>query len=291
MSQSLISVVLGSYNRFRFLKLTVDSIRKELLNWNYEIVVVDGGSTDGSVKWLTAQKDIITIIQHNRGDWNGKPIKRRSWGYFMNLGFKSAQGKYICMVSDDCLIVPGAIKNGYNLFEQKLNDGEKIGAVAFYWRNYGMHKKYFVMKTLGNILYLNHGLYLNKALQDVDYIDEENYFFYNGDCDLGLKLAHKGYKTITSENSYIEHFQHANLKLRETNYSKNNSDEIHFFNKWRGIFWDEASDNRGEIVEKEYVDSTKTGEIFNRAAFFQTDYWLFRLNRLARSTAKKLLRR
>ncbi|MFC1894776.1 glycosyltransferase [Candidatus Dependentiae bacterium] len=43
-----ISVVLGSYNGFDFLKLAINSIRNELQNFSHEIIVVDGGSTDKS---------------------------------------------------------------------------------------------------------------------------------------------------------------------------------------------------------------------------------------------------
>ena len=49
--------------------------------------------TDATIRWLARQKDIVSIIQHNRGKWQGKPIERRSWGYFMNQGFKCARGK------------------------------------------------------------------------------------------------------------------------------------------------------------------------------------------------------
>jgi glycosyltransferase involved in cell wall biosynthesis len=56
----------------------------------FEIIVVDGGSEDGTLEWLIRQKDIITIVQHNRGEFNGKPVKRKSWGYFMNPCFKAA---------------------------------------------------------------------------------------------------------------------------------------------------------------------------------------------------------
>jgi GT2 family glycosyltransferase len=90
-----ISIVLGSYNRLRFLKLTIKSIRNNGIAVPYEIIVIDGGSTDGSMAWLIKQKDIITIVQHNQGIWKGTQIKRRSWGYFMNLGFKSAHRVYM----------------------------------------------------------------------------------------------------------------------------------------------------------------------------------------------------
>ncbi|UCF03833.1 MAG: glycosyltransferase, partial [Deltaproteobacteria bacterium] len=61
-----VSVVLGSYNRKRFLKAAIQSIRNNEILVPYEIIVVDGGSTDGSLSWLSKQKDIITILQHNR---------------------------------------------------------------------------------------------------------------------------------------------------------------------------------------------------------------------------------
>ena len=83
-----LSIVIGSYNRLHFLQLVIDAIRKEMdvLNIRHEIIVVDGGSVDGSMGWLIRQKNIITIIQHNRGFWRGRNIERRSWGYFMKSG-------------------------------------------------------------------------------------------------------------------------------------------------------------------------------------------------------------
>ncbi|MBD3273508.1 glycosyltransferase [Candidatus Dependentiae bacterium] len=260
--KNLISVVLGSYNRYEFLKLTIDSVREELKDINNEIIVIDGGSTDGALEWLLKQKDIITIVQHNRGEWNGKKIERRSWGYFMNLGFSAAGSKYVCMISDDCLIVPGAIKNGYDLFEKKLSKGEKIGAVAFYWRDTYKRNKYHVGYTLSEKMYVNHGMYLKKALQEVDFIDEENFFFYNADADLCLKLLQKGYKTISSPKSFIEHFPHANDKVRSSNYEKQQLDNQNFFNKWNGIYYDKSKHNIGKIEYKIFKDKFNTFKKF-----------------------------
>jgi glycosyltransferase involved in cell wall biosynthesis len=262
-SNKQISVVLGSYNRLFFLKLTIQSIRQEVHDIFHEIIVVDGGSDDGSLQWLVAQKDIITIIQHNRGIWDGKQIERRAWGYFMNLAFKCAQGKYVCMLSDDCLVVPGAIKNGYNVFEQALAAGRKIGAVAFYWRDWSTQKKYHVGCTLGNKMYVNHGLYLNDALKAVDYIDEENYFFYSADGDLCLKMWQQGHECIDSQSSFIEHYPHANLGVRKTNYMRQKPDTKNYLKKWTGIFYDPKLDNQGVLLELEFDDKFNTGQQFD----------------------------
>ena len=260
MGQNLISVVLGSYNRYEFLKLTIDSVRKELSGLDYEIIVVDGGSTDGAINWLLQQKDIITIIQHNRGEWLGKTIERKSWGYFMNLGFRAASSKYICMISDDCLVVPNAIKNGLSLFEEKLKNNEKIGAIAFYWRDSFLQDKYHVGYTLSEHMYVNHGIYLKSALEAVDFIDDQNFFFYNADSDLCLKLLIAGYKTIASPDSYIEHFPHANESIRKSNYIKQQQDNFNFFKKWENVFYDKKKHNIGKIEYKKFIDSYKTIE-------------------------------
>jgi len=260
--KKLITVVLGSYNRLDFLKITIDSIRQEVKNLSHEIIVVDGGSSDGTLQWLVEQKDIITIVQHNRGEWLGKNIERRSWGYFMNLAFKSAQGKYVCMLSDDCLVVPRAIVNGIKLFEEQIKNDKKIGAVAFYWRNWSQQEKYYVCCTLGNKIYVNHGMYLNQALKDVGYIDEDNFFFYNGDGDLCLKMWHAGYECIDAPESFIEHYPHANVDVRKTNYKLFNQDLKNYLKKWENIFYDKKLNNLGMLLEKDFEDITKTGDKF-----------------------------
>jgi glycosyltransferase involved in cell wall biosynthesis len=261
--RKIVSIVLGSYNRLDFLKLTIESIRQEVKDLSHEIIVVDGGSQDGALQWLVAQKDIITIVQHNRGEWLGKNIERRSWGYFMNLAFKCAQGKFVCMLSDDCLLVPGSIINGIKAFDNSTGQGKKIGAIAFYWRNWSQQEKYYVGCTLGNKIYVNHGMYLTQALKAVDYIDENNFFFYNADGDLCLKMWHAGYECIESPESFVEHYPHANIDIRKTNYEKYNQDNKNYLKKWDNIFYNKKLNNLGMLIEKEFEDITKTGDKFN----------------------------
>ena len=247
MEKPKVSLVIGSYNRCKLLKLCIEAVRQELEYESYEIIVVDGGSTDGTVEWLTAQKDIISIIQHNRGEWRGKPIHRKPWAYFMNLGFKCASGKYICMLSDDSLIVPGAINSGVDLFDEMLVQNTKVGAVAFYFRDYPLRKKYAVAVNVGN-LYVNHGLYLNSAVKEVGYIDE-GYHFYFADTDLILKMKSAGYTCISSKSSFVEHYFEATPEIRASNNDeKKERDRMRLIEKWKGVAYPE--EDMDEYVKK-----------------------------------------
>jgi GT2 family glycosyltransferase len=264
-----ISVVLGSYNRRRFLKATIQSIRNNGISVPYEIIVVDGGSTDGSLRWLSRQKDIITIVQHNQGSFRGQPIQRRSWGYFMNLGFKCAQGEFIVMISDDSLLVPDSIMNGLDYYKRLTAQGRNIGALAFYFRNWPEQWQYFVRTTIGDKISVNHGMFRRSALEDVGWIEEERYQFYHADSDLSLKLWQRGYEVVDCPSAYVEHFRHANSIMRKQNMQSQKSDWSAYLDKWAGGFFGPDRDNSGGWIYSDYQDLNKTVNKFPKISAYK----------------------
>ncbi|NJB69182.1 GT2 family glycosyltransferase [Desulfobaculum xiamenense] len=256
MTAPLISAVLGSYNRRRFLARTVESLRRELSGFAHEIIVVDGGSTDGALRWLTRQRDVLTIIQHNRGTWRGVQLPRRSWGYFMNLGFRCASGRHVLMVSDDCLLVPGGVPAALARFEALEAEGRRIGAMAFYWRDTFRRREYVVGLTFGRHIFVNHGLFQRDALADVGYCDEEHYAFYHADGDLCLRMRERGWEVTDAPDSYVEHFPHATREVRRDNLARAHADWDAYRTRWAHLL--ENDPFEGGALIKAFDDPHRT---------------------------------
>lgn len=205
-----ISVVMGAKNRKNLLKATIESIRNNGFDGSIEIIVVDGGSTDGTCEWLAKQTDVFTIVQPNFSVVDSDGIKKRahSWGEFMNIGFKYAHSDYICMVSDDLILAPGCLQKGYNEIKSRLTCGEKVGGGAFFFREYPRHDYYRVIMLAENNVHINHGIYYRPAMEAVNWLDETNFNFYCADGDFTMRLNRAGWKTIALEECFAAHLVH-----------------------------------------------------------------------------------
>lgn len=114
----LLSVVTGTYNRIDLLRRMVESVRASLYRGiAYEIIVVDGGSQDGTLEWCKVQPD-IRLIEH--GALLGA-IKAFCDGAY------AAQGQYVALVNDDVEFIDTSLLRAIAYLETTPT----CGAVAF----------------------------------------------------------------------------------------------------------------------------------------------------------------
>ena len=106
-----ISVIIVNYNTCQVTKQCLDSLLKYTSGVEFEIIVVDNDSHDGS-KEMLANYSGITYIQS--GDNLG-------FGKANNLGYKKATGKYILFLNSDTYLLNNAVKYFFDAFE-KMDD-------------------------------------------------------------------------------------------------------------------------------------------------------------------------
>jgi len=84
-----VSIIMLCYNHKDMTIKAIECVRKHTKN--YELIVIDNGSTDGIGEWLDEQKDIRVV---HSADNMGVPGAK-------NLGMAIAKGEYICFLDND----------------------------------------------------------------------------------------------------------------------------------------------------------------------------------------------
>ena len=104
--QYLISIVLPVYNAERYLDECLNSILGQTYP-NFELIVVNDGSTDNSVDVINKYKDKRIKIVENEHNF----IKS------LNLGIKHAKGEYIARMDADDIMLPHRLETQFNYME------------------------------------------------------------------------------------------------------------------------------------------------------------------------------
>ncbi len=185
-------VLVATYNRLELLNRTIYSIVAGT-RCSYEIIVIDGGSTDGTVEYLNSRKDITHVFQ-------GK-LLGASRAY--NQVWRNVDCRYTCWLSDDTELANG----GLDLAVQLLENDPEIGMVGLKTRDVvgqWTHLPYTGALSEYGILNCNHGVLPMELLRSVDYFNED-YRTYLIDPDLTASVLCTGKKVVMTKEVCVLH--------------------------------------------------------------------------------------
>jgi glycosyltransferase involved in cell wall biosynthesis len=97
------SIIIPTYNRLPILQKCLSALEIQTFNshivTNYEIVVVDDGSTDGTIEWLKTSTTELPHVKVYEQAHQGASAAR-------NLGVEKAQGDTIIFIDSDLIVTP-----------------------------------------------------------------------------------------------------------------------------------------------------------------------------------------
>lgn len=219
-----LSVVVVNMNTKDLTLECVESIRKEDSDLSWEIIMVDNGSTDGSVeafKKLEKEMDNFTFIGNDKNEGYGKAN---------NQGIRVAQADYVILLNNDTVVKKNALKKLYDFAKKKkdagvvaprlLNADGSIQASCFYFptivnaiREYwlgeeGLFEKYAPKgkKTVTVDAVVGAAFLMTpEALERVGMLDEK-YFAYFEDIDYCREVWRNNLKVYYYPKVEIIHY-------------------------------------------------------------------------------------
>lgn len=183
-----VSVIIPCYNAGGYLQEAVGSVQQHCEQHNYEIIIINDGSTDAvtlSVLSDLAAKDCIILHQENKG-----PSAAR------NAGVRASTGNYIFFLDSDNRVREGYIDKGIALLEANSETGVVYGKPYFFGEAV---KPRFITKAFdfNSLLFDNYidtcAVIRRKVWEDVNGFDEADVMTLE-DWDFWIRVALAGWK-------------------------------------------------------------------------------------------------
>ena len=110
----VLSIIIVSWNVCDYLVDCIESILKNCRLLQYEIIVIDNASTDGTVDLIKNKYPglILIINDTNKG-----------FAYANNQGIRQARGRYLLFLNPDTIIKPDAVEKMLTFLEQNKDVG------------------------------------------------------------------------------------------------------------------------------------------------------------------------
>lgn len=225
--QHLVSIVVPTVNRKTRLTRCLDALRKNV-SVPHEVIVVDGGSDDGTQDVLSSRND-VRVIQETRREGAVRAF---------NKGFRAACAPYVMWLNDDAFPLVGSVEAALEMLQR--SDLPDVGMVAFY---HNWHSERNVLDRVSRdgqnyelchvrgYVYANFGLLPRPLLERIGFADE-GFYFFGFDPDLALQLQlHEGYKVLGCRRACIHHEEHHDER-KLADLPAGRADNERLFAKW-----------------------------------------------------------
>lgn len=211
----LISVIVVNWNGLHLLKRCLRALQAQRHD-DYEVIVVDNGSRDGSAAWVREQGGPVRLVAlpRNLGFSGG-----------VNVGLRMAQGRYLVLLNNDATADPGFLAEIVRPLEEDRAIGAASGVLLFEGRpdliasagitvgRDGLARDFLGLMpacTLPDhpvpVFGATGGAacYRREMLEDVGLL-EERFFAYLEDADLAWRARLRRWEAVTVPGARAQH--------------------------------------------------------------------------------------
>jgi GT2 family glycosyltransferase/glycosyltransferase involved in cell wall biosynthesis len=242
------SLIVLTYNNLDYTRQCLESIYTKTAYPNYEVIVVDNASTDGTPDYLRS-----FAASHP----NFQPIlnrENRGFSAGNNQGVGAASGDYIVFLNNDIIVTPGWLAG----LLAHLRDPE-VGAVGpvtnFAGNESRISVDYSDINGLDDFARRSCAAHAGEAfeirmlalfcmavrrsvIENVGPLDEQFGVGMYEDDDFSLRMRQKGYRILCAEDVYIHHWGSASFsKLAEERYQRLHQENRRKFEEKWGTQW------------------------------------------------------
>jgi len=211
----LVSIILLNWNGREVLEQCLKSIYSYITYPKYEIILVDQGSTDGSIEMVRKKFPKVKLIRNKKNVGISKGT---------NQAFKIARGEYLFLMANDIIASKGWLESCIELMEKDPKICS-VGSVMYRIDKFQELQKNGKLERLKNILPVkfqnavcsNSMSMKRKVLERIGLYDEESFTPYGSEeTDWHWRAVNIGYKIVLNGRSIVGHFEAHDAKQLPT---------------------------------------------------------------------------